>query len=302
MGNFLDLQGLKKVVSLADKRYGKKSELVVTATGITSSDTSATVTYDADTHKLDFTIGLPQGPKGDKGNTGGTGPQGNKGDKGPQGVQGPKGDQGPQGPKGDKGDTGGTGPQGNKGDQGPQGADSTTMGYQGPAGANSTTMGYQGPAGADGTNGSNLVLSAGGSTQSYYLLGASATTGTYTTLNTLRGVQMYGSQLRASGGFYQSSDERLKIFKDDIDVDFETLKLIPKKYFSWRNGDINENIIGTSAQMVQKYYPEIVSEDGDGFLSVNYALLSIIALKAIDKLYEKNLMLENKIELIEESL
>ena len=113
---------------------------------------------------------------------------------------------------------------------------------------------------------------------------------------------MYGSQLRASGGFYQTSDERLKVFKDDVDVDFETLKLIPKKYFSWKNENEQENIIGTSAQIIQKYYPEIVSEDEDGFLSVNYALLSIIALKAIDKLYDKNLILENKLKLIEESL
>ena len=113
---------------------------------------------------------------------------------------------------------------------------------------------------------------------------------------------MYGNQLRASGGFYQTSDERLKTFKNDIDVDFDILKLIPKKYFSWINGDYNENIIGTSAQIVQKYYPEIVFEDEDGYLSVNYSLLSILALKAIDELYEKNLMLENKLKLIEKGL
>ena len=113
---------------------------------------------------------------------------------------------------------------------------------------------------------------------------------------------MYGSQLRASGGFYQTSDERLKIFKDDIDVDFETLKLIPKKYFTWKDGNENDYIIGTSAQVIRKYYPEIVSEDENGYLSVNYALLSIIALKAIDKLYGANLILENKLKLIEDSL
>jgi hypothetical protein len=136
----------------------------------------------------------------------------------------------------------------------------------------------------------------------YYIVGSASATGNASSFFTLSGVQMYGSQVRATGGFYQSSDERLKIFKDDVNVDFETLKLIPKKYFTWKNGDEHCNVIGTSAQIIQKYYPEIVSEDSDGFLSVNYALLSIISLKAIDKLYDRNLYLENKLKLLEESL
>ena len=97
MGNFLDLNGLKKVVALADKRYGKKNELIVTASGVTSATTSASVTYNADTHSLNFNLGLPQGPKGDKGSTGATGSQGPKGDRGPQGSTGPTGPIGPQG-------------------------------------------------------------------------------------------------------------------------------------------------------------------------------------------------------------
>ena len=100
-----------------------------------------------------------------------------------------------------------------------------------------------------------------------------------------------------------TSDERLKMFKDDINVDFETLKLIPKKYFIWKddNGVIeqdNKRHLGTSAQIVQKYYPNLVGSNEDGHLFVNYAGLNVIALKAIDLLHEKQEELNDRMDKI----
>ena len=239
-----------------------------------------------------------QGPQG----TSSTGNRGHQGNQGPQGVRGPagtsntqgnRGHQGVQGPQG----TSSTGNRGHQGVQGPQGPAGGT-GAQGPRGY----QGYQGPQGSQGPSGKTINIVSGNTSTTYYLVGSSSETGNVSSFYTLGGIAMYGSQIRSSGGFYQSSDERLKIFKDDVNVDFETLKLIPKKYFTWKNGDEQCNVIGTSAQIIQKYYPEIVSEDSDGYLTVNYALLSIISLKAIDKLYDRNLFLENKLKLIEESL
>ena len=98
--------------------------------------------------------------------------------------------------------------------------------------------------------------------------------------------------INASNGFFDTSDERLKDFYDDIDVDFDKLKSIPKKYFSWKNDENKEIHLGTSAQEIQKVYPEIVNESADGELSVDYSKLSVVALAAVDKLYDKI----NKIE------
>ena len=92
--------------------------------------------------------------------------------------------------------------------------------------------------------------------------------------------------------FYETSDENLKDFTDDITVDFNKLKEIRKSYFTWKDGDQNLHI-GTSAQDIQKVYPELVSKDNEGNLTVDYAKLSIIALSAIDKLDERLSRIEN---------
>ena len=99
-----------------------------------------------------------------------------------------------------------------------------------------------------------------------------------------------------SGLLYASSDETLKDFHGDIDLDFDKLKSIRKQYFTWKEGDVTDVQIGTSAQDLQKVYPEIVSVGEDGKLAVSYERLSIIALAAIDKLYDRIKILEEKLK------
>ena len=109
-------------------------------------------------------------------------------------------------------------------------------------------------------------------------------------------------KVEARDGFFQKSDETLKDFHNDIQVDFEKLSLIPKKQFTWKSDEEKHIEIGTSAQEVLKLYPELVSEDENGILSVAYDKLSIVALKAIDELYKKNQELERRIKELENKL
>ena len=95
--------------------------------------------------------------------------------------------------------------------------------------------------------------------------------------------------------FYESSDERLKDFEDDITVDIDKLKSIRKAYFRWKDNP-DRLQLGVSAQSVKAVYPEIVSEDEDGMLTVAYDKLSVIALAAVDELNDtvRQLKTENQ--------
>ena len=96
---------------------------------------------------------------------------------------------------------------------------------------------------------------------------------------------------------YSDSDENIKNFTNDIDVDLSLLKNIPKKYFTYKNNPIQQSI-GTSAQELKKFYPELVSSR-DEILSVDYAKLSVVALAAIDKLTDKIEELEQRLSNLE---
>ena len=110
--------------------------------------------------------------------------------------------------------------------------------------------------------------------------------------------EFYTSAAYFSGGcLYEGSDENWKDFYEDIEVDFEKIRSIVKKYYSWKDDETKTRQIGVSAQSVQKVYPEIVSQDEeDGHLSVSYDRLGVIALAAIDKLNERIEELEKKLQ------
>ena len=109
-------------------------------------------------------------------------------------------------------------------------------------------------------------------------------------------------KLQCAGGFYETSDETLKNFGDDISIDFEKLANLPKKHFTWKRDEEGLNPqIGTSAQAVKELYPEIVSGE-EGSYSVAYDKLSIVALAAIDKLYEQNKQKDEEIQLLKQEI
>ena len=94
-----------------------------------------------------------------------------------------------------------------------------------------------------------------------------------------------GNAIYMPGGFFQQSDETLKIFMGDIENALDKANKIPTKYFYWLNMPDGPRQLGTSAQKVQELFPEIVS--GEDKLSVDYSKLAIVALAAVKELTAK---------------
>lgn len=140
-----------------------------------------------------------------------------------------------------------------------------------------------------------VTTTSPGNTQLY--IGGS--TGTSSTGNGIR-YNPYAKTCYCSGGFYEASDERLKNFGNDIEVDLDKLSKLSKKYFTWKDDESNTQHIGVSAQEVQAIYPELVEViDEEGHLSVSYDKLSVVALKGIDVLNDKVKSLEERLERLE---
>lgn len=142
------------------------------------------------------------------------------------------------------------------------------------------------------------------STSKLYLTGGTSqsSTGVVTYSNTsvyMQSGQLYATRMNATNGFYETSDANLKNFKDDI-KSLDIISNIPTKYFTWKKDEEVENIdpelhIGTSAQEIQNLYPDLVSEDAEGHLTVDYARLSVVAIAAIKELKKEIEILKSKI-------
>ena len=218
---------------------------------------------------------------------------GTRGAAGAQGAAGTQGSRGisPVGTRGAAGAQGDAGVNGSQGDAGIAGAQGA-LGAQGSAGLRGST----GTAGVVGQNGSLVSLQAvsglssshSGRTNSIYIIGKDSQTDGW------NGNFYVSRSYFIDNVLYEGSDERWKTFENDIEIDFDKLSKIPKKYFRWN--DMPQRLqIGTSAQKVKEIIPEAVHEDKSGFMSVSYEKLSIIALAAIDKLYDRIKSLEEKI-------
>lgn len=144
--------------------------------------------------------------------------------------------------------------------------------------------------------GTTVSQTAGTST--YYLLGVASKTATTVTQAYVSSTDIY----MQGGEIYAASDETLKNFGENIEVDFDKLAEIPKVYYTWKTDVDNKQQIGTSAQKLREIYPELVSESEDGKLAVSYEKLSVIALSAVDKLHKENEELKERLRKIEEKL
>ena len=140
------------------------------------------------------------------------------------------------------------------------------------------------------------------STSTYYLCGSTSSSNATGSLVKRSNVYVNASAYLNAVAFYETSDERLKDFSNKIDVDLDKISKIKKHRFTWKDSENKKEEIGVSSQEIRELYPEIVSENEEGYLSVAYDKLAVVALAAIDELHKKNKELEARIELLESKL
>ena len=66
-----------------------------------------------------------------------------------------------------------------------------------------------------------------------------------------------------------------------MNINTKDILNIPSFYFTYKDKDNKRINIGTSAQEVQKVFPEIVNTNSKGMLSVEYDKFGLIALELI---------------------
>lgn len=94
---------------------------------------------------------------------------------------------------------------------------------------------------------------------------------------------------------FQTSDENLKTFTDEIDINFDNLATIKKGIYHWTDDPNKISDVGIGARSLEALYPEIVDEN-DGVKTVAYNRLGVIALAAIDKLHLRVRELETEMK------
>ena len=223
-----------------------------------------------------------QGAVGALGAQGAIGAAGAQGEIGAAGVQGELGVQGEVGALGFQGTVGAAGAQGELGVQGDVGA----VGPQGAAGLQGST----GTAGVVGATGELVPLSTADSSTAGYILGKNENS------NGWNGTIYVSSAYFQNGVLYEGSDERWKNIVGNINVDLNDIESIPKVYYTMKSDESEKVQIGTIAQNLREMFPEIVSVGEDGFMSVAYDRLAIIALAAIDELNKKIKELDSKLK------
>ena len=81
---------------------------------------------------------------------------------------------------------------------------------------------------------------------------------------------------------YQTSDVRLKEDIQFINLTEEQLRAFHGVKFKFKN-DVPKEYVGVIAQEIQRIWPDLVSEDSNGYLSVDYSKFGVLALEYIQQ-------------------
>lgn len=113
------------------------------------------------------------------------------------------------------------------------------------------------------------------------------------TVNSISGLKI-GGNVTSTGKFYDASDIRLKRKIKELTSVLDCVDDIPIVQYEYKSQE-DIKYIGTLAQKLLPLFPELVSQDDEGYYSVDYGGLAAIAIQGLKELSKKIKLLEEKI-------
>jgi len=184
---------------------------------------------------------------------------------------------------------------------------STSMGYSTTASGEASTAIGAGTTASDFAslsigqlNSVNSTVTTGGSRTSFDTDNAAFVIGNGTASDARADafVVYYNGNATLSGELTVNSDERLKDNIQPLGSTLNKLHQIEGKTYSLKKDEEHTPKIGVLAQEVQAVFPELVTEGGDGILSVNYQGLVPVLINAINEQDAKIAALEEMVRLL----
>ena len=108
--------------------------------------------------------------------------------------------------------------------------------------------------------------------------------------------QISCTKVQSSQGFFQTSDIRKKNVLSELSLDkaYDLVDKCQTILYTLKEDTTNKQQIGLIAQEVKEFFPEIVSEDENGMLSLDYARLTVVILSVLKDVIDRVKKLENK--------
>ena len=98
-----------------------------------------------------------------------------------------------------------------------------------------------------------------------------------------------------------TSDERLKNINYELTGSLSNLQDLRAVNYSWVSGSVDKNFYGLIAQDVEEHYPDMISEDRDGYKGIRYTEMIPVLVSAIKEQQSIIDDLKSRIETLENS-
>lgn len=103
-------------------------------------------------------------------------------------------------------------------------------------------------------------------------------------------------KVNAASGFFQTSDINKKNIIGELDLDkaYDLIDKCQTILYTLKDDDSDKEQIGLIAQEVKEFFPELITEDNDGALSLDYSRLTVVILKVLKDIINRIKILESK--------